>query len=188
MAGVDKDGIGLDGQDLVGEIPQGVGIHRRHGRGDDLDLALRELPAQALLQHAREGRAIAVREARRTRAALHHQPQRAVGLLRAEETRFDADPGRLLRIGEQPSDHLRVGQAPFRLRRMLNEQRLKLGRPGGPECQFRTAQEKDRDEQGRRREQYPAAHTPLGLLLRVVGHGEKARPGASRRAVHGLQA
>ncbi len=84
MAGVDDDGVGLDGDDLVGQVQQRVRVDGRHRRVDDLHLAVGVRGPQPVGQDAREGGAPVEGEAGGRRLAQGDDPKR-VGRLLADE-------------------------------------------------------------------------------------------------------
>ena len=63
MTCIDQHRIRLCEDDLIGEIQQGVGIHCRHGGGDDVEIDVRKGRLQSLLQHTGKGSAVAIRKA-----------------------------------------------------------------------------------------------------------------------------
>ncbi len=151
VSGVDEHGVGLDRDDLVGEVQQRVGVHRGHGRVHDLDLALGEGALEPSLQHAGERAPVEVRVAERRGAPLHDEAKRLRRLLPPEDVPRDA---RHDRVSEEvavthPRVHAQVavGGPGF------DEERVAAPEADQPEGPLEAQQEEEGNGQGDGREQ-----------------------------------
>ncbi len=78
VAGIDHDRIGTLRDHFVGEVQQGPGIHRRHGRQDHLHRPVGKTAGQPLLQHAGGRGVLAVGKTGRRGTALDDDTQTVI--------------------------------------------------------------------------------------------------------------